>query len=59
MKERVIGILLLVAGLFLYVWPLVANAGAPYPANSPIQIGGLVLLLIGLCLSGACGGDNK
>ncbi len=45
-----LGGLLLLGGLFLYVWPLVANAGAPYDANSPMSVLGLVMLLIGLCI---------
>ena len=45
-----LGGLLLLAGLFLYVWPLVANAGAPYEANSLIAGVGLLMLLIGLCI---------
>ncbi len=45
-----LGGLLLLGGLFLYVWPLVANAGAPYDANSPMSALGLVMLLVGLCI---------
>ncbi|MGY5860858.1 MAG: hypothetical protein RTU09_00590 [Candidatus Thorarchaeota archaeon] len=52
-REKLMGPLggfLLLAGLFLYVWPMVANAGAPYVANSPIAVIGLLMLLIGLCI---------
>jgi len=45
-----LGGLLLLVGLFLYVWPMVANAGAPYVANSPIAGLGLLMLLVGLCI---------
>ncbi len=45
-----LGGLLLLGGLFLYVWPMVANAGAPYAPNSLIAGLGLLMLLIGLCI---------
>ena len=50
-----LSILMILVGGFLYIWPLVAGAGAPYPADSPLQIIGISILLVSLCFGGIRG----
>ena len=57
-RETPLGCLMLLVGLVLYIWPRVANAGAPYGENDIPAIIGLGVLLLGICIVFGSGDNN-